>query len=288
MWTGWNVFLLVSVASLACSARPPRGRILPRLPTGENAVPLNMSSWVGKSVMMISAHPDDIEGCAGATVYLLRQLSINVYYTIVTNGDKGCSAAFCLNWTSEQIAVARQGEAVSAAAVVGVPPENVILLDYEDGMVPSYNEVQIRTDLIAVLRRVQPDIVMTWYPYAQLSLMPSAGWDDMGYHPDHQGVGKIALDAQYQAGDPYIFPQIGSRYGGPSEFYTWEFILPTHYIDMSDDSVFNMKVASYLAHKSQVSDPSGMTEWLNALGENVAAVTHGFNGTRAEGFHAYF
>ena len=38
---------------------------------GQTAQPLNITSWVNKTVMMISAHPDDIECTAGGTIKLL-------------------------------------------------------------------------------------------------------------------------------------------------------------------------------------------------------------------------
>jgi len=33
--------------------------------------PLNVTSWAGQTILMISAHPDDIEACAGGLVSLL-------------------------------------------------------------------------------------------------------------------------------------------------------------------------------------------------------------------------
>ena len=44
---------------------------------------------------------------------------------IITNGDKGCSAAFCQNYTSPEIEAVRHEEALAAAAALGVPPSNV-------------------------------------------------------------------------------------------------------------------------------------------------------------------
>ena len=44
---------------------------------------------------------------------------------IITNGDKGCGAAFCQNYTSPDIAAVRHAEALAAAAALGVPSSNV-------------------------------------------------------------------------------------------------------------------------------------------------------------------
>eukprot|EP01116_Phalansterium_solitarium_P021546 TRINITY_DN6744_c0_g1_i2.p1 TRINITY_DN6744_c0_g1~~TRINITY_DN6744_c0_g1_i2.p1 ORF type:complete len:145 (+),score=2.18 TRINITY_DN6744_c0_g1_i2:76-510(+) len=98
----------VMASAVAGRSKPHRlgPLVLPSSPSIPS--PLNISNWIGKNVMMVSAHPDDIENCAGATVSLLTQLGIQVYYVIVTNGDKGCSADFCLNFTAPQIAVTRQ------------------------------------------------------------------------------------------------------------------------------------------------------------------------------------
>src|SRR4051812_17207868 len=74
---------------------------------------LDLSAWANLTVGFITAHPDDIEGCAGGTVALLRDQGTTVYYIIVTNGDKGCGSPICANFTSEQIAAARVNEAIN-------------------------------------------------------------------------------------------------------------------------------------------------------------------------------
>jgi hypothetical protein len=40
--------------------------------------------------------------------------------------------------------------------------------------------------MIAAIRRFQPQIVMSWWPYPRFEMKPSQGWADLGYHPDHQ------------------------------------------------------------------------------------------------------
>ena len=65
-----------------------------------------------------------------------------------------------------------------AAAVLGVT--NVILMDYEDGMLTSYPEAQLREELTIYIRQYQPDVVMSWYPFPIFSLQPMLGWNDLG------------------------------------------------------------------------------------------------------------
>ena len=124
------------------------------------------------SVAFVGAHPDDIEALAGATIAggvtrrnvcgtatfntapqtALRAQGTAVYFVIITNGNKGCGAQFCQNFTTDQIAscaaallqpkpppssvthfTCRRQEALAAAASLGVSPSRVRMLGFEDG-----------------------------------------------------------------------------------------------------------------------------------------------------------
>ena len=69
-----------------------------------------------------------------------------------------------------------------AAAVLNVT--DVVLMDYEDGMVTSYPEAQLREELAIYVRKYQPSVVMTWFPYPLFQLQPSLGWADLGLAVD--------------------------------------------------------------------------------------------------------
>jgi hypothetical protein len=40
--------------------------------------------------------------------------------------------------------------------------------------------------IISTIRSVKPTVIISWFPYPQLDLFLSQGWDDLGFHPDHQ------------------------------------------------------------------------------------------------------
>jgi LmbE family N-acetylglucosaminyl deacetylase len=42
-------------------------------------------------------------------------------------------------------------------------------------MLTSYAEEQPRRDLVAAIRSIKPDVVMTWYPYPNFNMPPSEG-----------------------------------------------------------------------------------------------------------------
>jgi hypothetical protein len=73
-------FLACATLAAICAAVPAAGDVRA----------LNISSWAGKRVLLITAHPDDIEGFSGGLVAALqRQGNVEFSYLISTNGDKG-------------------------------------------------------------------------------------------------------------------------------------------------------------------------------------------------------
>lgn len=124
--------------SNAFYSRPPLNPspYTPGLQTGDSTAALDFAKYANRTVMMISAHPDDIEAMSGGLIVQLGQQNTRVVYVIVTNGDKGCTTSQyynCSSLSSVDIAAIRQTEARAAAALLGV--HDVVLLDFEDGMV---------------------------------------------------------------------------------------------------------------------------------------------------------
>jgi len=244
------------------------------------AQPLNYTNWAQKKVMFLVAHPDDIEGLVGGTAAFLYKQGTTMIYVIATNGDKGCSnIPLCGNWTTTQIAATRQVETLNAAQVNGVPSTNVVFLGYEDCMVTS-NETAILQDFIQQIRTWQPDVVMSFYPYPKLELQPS-NWGDLGFHPDHQAVGGIALTAKFESGVKRQYPELGPGFH-PPEYYIWELLTPSLYVDIS--TVLPQKITAFSQHKTQYPTFAYLEQEVTTLAANVAKNV-GVSGVKfAEGF----
>ncbi|ELR14762.1 LmbE family protein [Acanthamoeba castellanii str. Neff] len=268
--------LLASLSQASLESGMPPSASSSSLKSGA-AVPLDLRKWVGKRVLLISAHPDDIEAAVGGTIALLTAQGTEVFYTIATNGDKGCANPLCAGWSSEQIAATRRQEAFNAARVLGVPEKNVLLLDYEDSQLTSYPFAQVKASMIAAIRRFQPQIVMSWWPYPRFEMKPSQGWADLGYHPDHQ--------THFEAGLSLLMPEIGPSPAQVEEYYMWDFITPSHYIDIS--SVLDVKIKSWLEHKTQYPNSTAVSTMLTGLGQRVAANTGATNVRFAEGLQIF-
>lgn len=54
------------------------------------AVPLPLERFAREDVVIVEAHPDDLEVAMGATVSELTSIGANVSIIIITNGNCGC------------------------------------------------------------------------------------------------------------------------------------------------------------------------------------------------------
>ena len=122
-------------------------------------------------VLVVVAHPDDVDfGCAG-TVAAWTKEGVEVCYCVVTDGDAG---GFDPDVPREEIPDIRRREQRAAAGVVGV--QDVTFLGYPDGRL--YVTHELRRDLTRVVRRVRPDRVVLQSPERNWQrIYPS--------HPDH-------------------------------------------------------------------------------------------------------
>lgn len=146
-------------------------------------------------VLVVSAHPDDIEfSCAGSVAQWVDE-GAEVTYCIVTDGSTGTADR---ELAGAPLAEIRREESMRAAKVVGV--EDVIFLAYRDGYVEP--NLELRRDIARVFRRAQPKRMIVMDP------MPlPGGW--FVNHPDHRAVGQASLDVTVTAGTtPGHFPEL--------------------------------------------------------------------------------
>src|SRR5256885_541156 len=153
-------------------------------------------------VLVIMAHPDDVDFGWAGTVAVMTDAGIEVTYGIVTDGDAGGSE---LGIPRAEMAPLRRDEQRAAAAIVGV--HDVHFLGYPDGRVEA--TLELRRDLSRLIRRVRPQRVMT-----QSS---DRNWDRIyASHPDHLAVGESAACAVYpDARNRWAHPELADEGLGP-------------------------------------------------------------------------
>jgi LmbE family N-acetylglucosaminyl deacetylase len=146
-------------------------------------------------LLVISAHPDDIEFVVAGTVAKWVRAGTEARYVVATSGDAGTHQR---GVTREELAHTREAEQTAAARVVGV--DTVVYLRYLDGIVQP--TLDLRRDLVREIRRFKPHTVICFDP----TRLYSGG--SYINHPDHRAVGQAALDAiSPTAAMPLSFPE---------------------------------------------------------------------------------
>ncbi len=157
----------------------------------------NLNPLKPKSVLCVAAHPDDLEfGVAGSVAKWTSQ-GANVYYLILTNGNKGSDDR---SLTSDQLRDTRRKEQRAAAKILGV--KEVYFCNYEDGLLEP--TASVKRDVVRIIRKTKPDTLYCMDPTMVYAL------NGFGInHSDHRAVGQAALDAVYPLARDYLsFPEL--------------------------------------------------------------------------------
>jgi LmbE family N-acetylglucosaminyl deacetylase len=186
------------------------------------------------SVLAIGAHPDDIEFGAGGTLAKWAAAGCTVHHLVCTDGSKG---TWDPDADTDALVERRQEEQRAAARILsGERAGEAIFLDRVDGELE--NDAATRTEIVRVIRTLQPDVVLTHDPWKRYRL-----------HPDHRITGQLVCDAIVGARDPHFYKSLGIAHHRPSALMLFEADLPNHAEDVS--STLETKLAALLAHESQ-------------------------------------
>lgn len=198
-----------------------------------------------KIVLAVAAHADDIDFCMAGTIAKWAAEGAEIYYLILTGGDRGSSDT---SVKPKQLIKTRQAEQREAAQLLGV--KEVIFCKYKDCQLKCDQDVT--RDIVRAIRHLKPDTVMTIDP----SLLYNA---ETGYinHPDHRAAGQATLDAVYpMARDHLSFPELlRKEHLAPHKvrhILLWNFDSCNYSVDISN--YLAKKQAAMAAHTSQVKD----------------------------------
>ena len=126
--------------------------------------PVEIAS-IPSRVLVVTAHPDDVDFGASGTVAGLVSDGAQVTYCVVTDGDAG---GFDPSVPRSEIPGIRRAEQRAAAAAVGV--SDVRFLGYRDGELTVSHD--LRRDITRVIRQVRPERVLT--------MSPERNWERLG------------------------------------------------------------------------------------------------------------
>ncbi len=224
-------------------------------------------------VLVITAHPDDVDFGAAGTVATWTDAGLEVVYCVVTDGDAGGSDP---SVSRADMAVIRRGEQAAAAKCLGV--DDVRFLGYPDGRVEA--TIGLRKDLARVIRQVRPGRVLCQSPERNYARMPAS-------HPDHRAAGSAALDAVYpDARNQFAFPELLADEGLEpwAVREVWLMAAPEldRFVDVTD--TFGRKVAALRSHESQTGHMDDLEEFLRGWMSRSAAMGGLPEGRLAEAF----
>lgn len=214
-------------------------------------------------ILIIVAHPDDIEFGAGGAAAVWTDAGATVVYCIVTNGAAGSNDPH--SDLVELIAL-RQEEQREAGKHVGVT--DIRFLNYPDGALQP--TLDLRRELTRLIREVKPNRVMIMDPR---TIIVSQDEFDYINHPDHRAAGEAALYAIFPSSETRpIFPELLAEGYEPhhiDEVYLTIANDPNIAVDISN--VWDRKIASLLSHRSQLDESVAemIRTWDAKAGEEV-------------------
>lgn len=206
-----------------------------------------------RRILVIMAHPDDVDYGAAGTVARWTAAGDHVAYCVVTDGDAGSEDP---DVDRAALAATRRGEQRDAAALVGV--KDVEFLGRADGTVQP--TLDLRRDLARVIRRARPHLVLTHSPDRDPLHVKAS-------HPDHRAVGAAVLDAVYpDARNPCAFPELlrdeGLAAWAVPEVWVRGGPSTDHYVDVTE--TFDLKMAAIRAHRSQGGQDPGFADVMRS------------------------
>jgi len=119
----------------------------------------------GRSLLAVFAHPDDESLACGGLLAWCAHRGAEVSLLCVTHGEHD---------QGNRLADVRAQELRDACSVLGVV--NLVMLDYEDGMLPWAEAGRLEADIRDAIGRFRPEIVITFDE------------DGLYWHPDHIAV----------------------------------------------------------------------------------------------------
>jgi LmbE family N-acetylglucosaminyl deacetylase len=182
--------------------------------------PLDESTF--QTVMVVVAHPDDIEYGMAAAVDRWVKAGKTVTYLLASRGEAGIDTM-----PPEEAGPVREAEERAGAKVVGV--DVVDFLDFHDGVI-EYG-VPLRRELCRVMRMRRPDCVVSQGHDVRFMNMLSQS--------DHRAVGLATLDAVRDCGNRWIFTDLADEgiepWTGIKTVLVGASPVATHYVEVAEN-----------------------------------------------------
>jgi LmbE family N-acetylglucosaminyl deacetylase len=225
-------------------------------------------------ILVVTAHPDDVDFGAAGSIATWMSEGHEVAYCICTSGGAGAGPE---GMPRDEVPFLREAEQRAAGAVLGVT--DITFLRHPDGAL--FPTLELRRDISRVIRRVQPERVV--------SQSPERVWDRVyASHPDHLAAGEATACAVYpDARNEFAHPELMLENLAPwtvSEMWIMAGggAGATTSVDITD--AIDKKVAALRAHASQTSGMEDLDGFIRSWAQRTAASVGLEEGRLAESF----
>ena len=207
-----------------------------------------------KRPLVISPHPDDLEGFTGGLVYSLRAPVISV---VMSGGDKGRWQEEFEKMSPEQFMEVRLDKSTEAAQLLGI--ERILWMGFRDHGV-DYTEQAVQR-MLNIFDYIQPDLIVSFEFRKNLSYYP---------HHDHINTALIVREAARR----YV------EAGHEVDYLLTSTLGPNAFLDVSH--VRRIKLEALACHTTQDALNAIIFPFFEKLS---SAVWGAFNGIKyAEGY----
>lgn len=134
-----------------------------------------------RRLMAVLAHPDDESLGVGGLLAASAAQGVETYLLTATRGERGRFFTNDGRPSDSEVGRVREAELRAAAQVLGV--REVALLDYVDGELDRSNSQEVVARIVAHMRRVRPQVVVTFDPFGAYG------------HPDHIAISQLTTAA---------------------------------------------------------------------------------------------
>jgi LmbE family N-acetylglucosaminyl deacetylase len=199
-----------------------------------------------KRLIVVAAHPDDLECMCGGTIWMLAQRGVEITSVNCTLGDLGAQDA---TQVRPALATTRLKENDEAASFLGIQKSHN--LGRHDGELVA--DLELRAQIARLYRVTAADTLFTFDPF----------WAGQ-IHPDHRAAGQAAIDAYMPSKMPLYRPDQLENGVQPAQLQR-VFLFgtdrePDIYVDVTD--VYAEKLQSCMLHFSQFPEGEASLEWL--------------------------
>lgn len=161
---------------------------------------------MGRRLLGLFAHPDDEARIVGGALARYASEGVAVSLVVATRGEEGSCGEPPL-CAPEELPQLREQELRAACVILGVT--DLEILNYRDGSLMTVDRSALTGDLVAAIRRVRPDVVLTFGPEGRT------------LHPDHIAIHEAATVAFRLAADPSAYPEHAhAPHATPKLYYT--------------------------------------------------------------------